>query len=192
MLVAARAGCDQAKSELLKQFESYLLLVTDYQLDERLRGKLGVSDIVQQTYEKAVIGLDNFEGDCEEQLRAWLRSIAMNQVKLNRRHYKTSKRNISDEQPLVTKNQSTMSYSPVVDRNDTPGTKAIKDEQADAVRLALKNLSEQDQQVIRLRNWEQLEFSEIAQKMEKSESAIRKMWQRAILKLEKEYRNTNL
>jgi len=45
------------------------------QLDPRLRGELDPSDVVQQTLLKAHERLEQFRGDTDAELRAWLRAI---------------------------------------------------------------------------------------------------------------------
>ena len=65
----------------------------------------------------------------------------------------------------------------------TPGTAAARKEQLALVASCLAKLPEDYQTVIRLRQWDQLPFREIARQMNRSEDACQKLWQRAITAL---------
>jgi RNA polymerase sigma-70 factor, ECF subfamily len=62
----------------LMHYREYLLLLARVQFDPRLRGELDPSDIVQEALLKAHRALDQFRGQTEQQLAAWLRTILSN------------------------------------------------------------------------------------------------------------------
>src|SRR5262245_2441329 len=66
---------DQTPGGDLDRFRPYLLLLARLQLDPRLRGKLGASDVVQQVYLQALQALDQFRGQSDGEKLAWLRRI---------------------------------------------------------------------------------------------------------------------
>ncbi len=47
----------------------------------------------------------------------------------------------------------------------------------------LDKLSEEKQQIVRLRFWGELKFSEIAKKMNKNEAAVKKMFYRTLIEI---------
>jgi RNA polymerase sigma-70 factor, ECF subfamily len=58
---------------------------------------------------------------------------------------------------------------------------------ANTILSVLTNLSEDKQQIIKMRFWEGLKFSEIAQNMKKSEDAVKKMFYRTIEELRNKF-----
>ena len=52
------------------------------------------------------------------------------------------------------------------------------------MRAALQGLSDEHRQVLRLRNWDGLSFAEIGGRLNRSEDAARKLWSRAVEKLQ--------
>jgi len=54
---------------------------------------------------------------------------------------------------------------------------------AESVINVLSTVSEEKQQIVKLRFWGDLKFSEIAEKLNKSEAAVKKMFYRTLLEL---------
>jgi RNA polymerase sigma-70 factor (ECF subfamily) len=54
---------------------------------------------------------------------------------------------------------------------------------AESVLSILNNMSEEKQEIVKLRFWGDLKFSEIAEKLNKNEAAVKKMFYRTLLEL---------
>ncbi len=54
---------------------------------------------------------------------------------------------------------------------------------AESVLTILNTLSEEKQEIVKLRFWGDLKFSEIAEKLNKNEAAVKKMFYRTLLEL---------
>ena len=182
LLKQARAGDRNAIGQLVDRWRDYLLLIANEDLDQEIQGKVGPSDIVQQSMLAAQAKIADFRGANETEFRAWVRRIVCNNLADARRHYKTVKgRDIKRERKS---DESAIIAPPLVDAANTPGTEAVKKERADILKQAMQNLPENYRQVIHLRNWDEIPFTEIGRVMGCSEEAARKLWYRAVMRLE--------
>jgi RNA polymerase sigma-70 factor (ECF subfamily) len=180
-LPAAREGSAEALGRVLEACRTYLHLIADRELDPALRGKGGVSDLVQQTLFEAVRDFDRFHGNSEAELRAWLRRLLLNNlVSFTRLYRETGKRQVDREVPLSDPSADSLS----------PSGRAIVHEQSEAIRVALERLPEDYRRVLRLRYEEEKPFEEIGTAMGLSSNAARKLWVRAVKRLQQEVRGS--
>jgi len=179
LLKAARAGSMASTDHLLERFRPYLLLIANQELKPDVQGKMGASDIVQESMLTALSAIKDFHGTCEEELRAWVRKIVINDLRDAERKYQTDRRNVGRELRLSSESRQI----DVVDPNITPRSHAEVSEAMKTVRVAMEHLQDDYREVIRLRSWKQLTFPEIAETMGRSTEAVRKLWTRAIYQL---------
>lgn len=180
LIAEARAGSDEALSRLVESCRPYLMFIANNEIDPNIRGKVGASDVVQESLIAAHAMLPDFQGDTQYELRAWLRRILLNDLQDTRRKFVTDKRNVEREIPLRTDSR----LIDVVNPDFTPRTEAQVAEETQLLRMAVEKLPDDYQQVIRLRNWQQQSFPEIATVMNRSSEAVRKLWSRAINQLQ--------
>ncbi len=186
LLNAAQHGSADAVGQVLQSCRAYLLLIAKEELDERLRAKIGASDLVQETFVAAQNAFDRFEGDSPEALLAWLRGILMHRISDVRRRYVNAKRrSVAREVPLDGGPASARLARAKPVKTNTPSRQMVATEEAERVSLALSSLSSEHQQVIQLRNWKLLPFDEIGRRMNRSPGAARALWLRAINQLTK-------
>jgi RNA polymerase sigma-70 factor (ECF subfamily) len=72
LLSLARAGDATVLGRLLEAWRSHLVRVAERDLDTTLQGKLGASDLVQESLLDAYQHFDQFRGDSPQELRGWL------------------------------------------------------------------------------------------------------------------------
>ena len=186
LVSAARGGSAEALGQLIESCRPYLLLVANQDLDDRLRGKLGASDVVQESLIAAQQHLDQFRGGSEQEWRAWVRAILVNDLREARRHYQgTDKRRIEREVSFQQGHRTGNPLDPPA-MDLTPGTQAAAQEEAELLRQAIERLPAAYRQVLNLRNWQQLSFAEIGDQMGRTREAARKLWTRALLQLRTE------
>jgi RNA polymerase sigma-70 factor (ECF subfamily) len=184
-LAAARAGSADALGQALQACRGYLLLIAEQELDSDLRAKGGASDLVQETFIKAQRHFAGFQGGGEE-LRAWLRRILLNQLADFRALYREAeKRQTAREVPL--ESDSSAQGGALPDEELSPSGQAMAREQREQLRLVVERLPEDYRQVIVLRYEQDQSFEEIAQCMNRSANAVRKLWARALERLHEEW-----
>jgi RNA polymerase sigma-70 factor, ECF subfamily len=182
-ITAGRAGSAAARGVLFERCRQYLLLVAEREFDPSLCGKLGASDLVQETFLNAERGFRQFRGQTEQELIAWLHRIMQNCAGQEvRRYRRAAKRDVRHERSLTIDFDSGRSFEPAADV-ETPSRQFAAAEEQDLLAVALSHLPDHYQQVVQLRNADRKSFDEIGDLMGRSPEAVRKMWVRAIEQL---------
>ena len=181
----AREGNAEAIGKLFDQCRPYLLAIANSELDDKIAGKVGASDIVQNSIVSAQRCLDQFSGSTREELLAWLRGFLINDLKETHRYYRTEKRDVACEQPL--RADSVLSQESRLKGDiESPSTAASERELEERLYAALQTLTDDERLVIELRNWQRMTFSEIGERMSRTPDATRKFWSRAIVRLQRQ------
>jgi RNA polymerase sigma-70 factor, ECF subfamily len=186
-LRAARAGSPEALGQVVEACRGFLILIARQELDANLQAKGSASDLVQETVVEAVRDFGRFRGHSEPEALAWLRQLLLNNLRdFTRRYRGGGKREVRREVPIdaVDANgelgllQSTDSAS--------PSARVIRREKAAIVHEALERLPEDYRRVLLLRYEEGRSFDEIGMRMQRSANAARKLWLRALKRVELE------
>lgn len=177
LLRQARDGDDACIAELLEKYRNYLLVIANADTDSWLMGKIAPSDLVQASLISGYENFSQFQGESEGELTAWLRAILKNGVRKGHRHFNTSKRNVGREKNL---DSFASQRRPIVDPELTPQSHALAEEKANSIQSGLARLTPEQREIIELRNFQQLSFTEIGQRTGRTEGAARKFWARSI------------
>ncbi len=185
LLTAARAGSAEALGELFEACPGYLLTVAESELAADVKVKEAASDLVQDTFLEAQRDFERFHGATEAELLAWLRRLLLNNVANVTRRYRTGKHSVEREAALDGQAKQDLHASlPAV--SDSPSGQAVAKEQAAALARALERLPDDYRQVLRLRYQEGRQFEEIAAMMGRSANAVRKLFARAVERVQQE------
>jgi RNA polymerase sigma-70 factor (ECF subfamily) len=180
---AARGGSREALGRLLDACRAYLLVVANRNLAPDLGGKVGGSDLVQETLLEALRDFGRFEGRTEDELLAWLcRILLHNLANVTRQYRDTGKRNVAREVPLPDAPRAEVQNG-LIDPGASPSARAVAREQAEELERVLAGLPEHYRTVIRLRHLERRPFAEVGRLMGVSAEAARKLWLRALRQL---------
>lgn len=185
---AAQRGHQDARGKLLASVRVYLLAIAGSEMELPLRAKSGCSDAVQRTLVKIDQHLGQFDGEHSAQWLAWAKKILANEIAQSRRRHYSEKRDLRREAvpggsigPIAT---DASRYQPERQTADHDEIAKVRD--------CLDELSPDDQIVIRLRQFEQLSFRDIADRMNRSETAVTKLWFRALVRLERVYERRSI
>jgi RNA polymerase sigma-70 factor (ECF subfamily) len=189
LLERARAGDPAALGRLLELYRNYLRLLARSLIGRALRLRLDASDLVQETFLKAHREFPRFLGDSEPELVAWLRQILVRNLADQARRHQAQGRDVRrqrsleqllDESSLVIQDRLAAPVS------TSPSSHAIRRERAVLLADALEKLPADYREVFVLRIIDHIPIEEIATRMHRSVNAVRKLWTRAMVALEKE------
>jgi RNA polymerase sigma-70 factor (ECF subfamily) len=175
---SARLGSAEALGTLLQTFRQYLAIIAEHGLKGDLQAKVDRSDVVQETFLEAHRDFASFRGQGREQFEAWLRRLLLNNLLNERRKYRdTQKRDSRSE--LALDRCDTQQQIELVSADTSPTQRAVRNEEATRLELAMSTLPEHYREIIRLRNHEGLSFVVIGRRLNRSPDSARMLWSRA-------------
>ncbi len=186
LIQRARDGESNATGRLLSLYVNYLNILATTQLDRKLRNRVSPSDVVQDTLYEAHRDFQHFRGQSEREFSAWLRQIMIhNLARTVERNVLTEKRDIRRELSLQdlkrSVDQSAIRMGELLTVGQvTPSSEAIARERSVLLADCMAELPDDYRQVVLLRNFHGLPFSEVATQMERSSGAVRMLWLRAL------------
>ncbi len=177
----ARDGSPSALGRALEAGRKYLMMVANRALDERLKAKVGASDLVQDTCVEAQRNFGQFHGATEQEFYGWLRGILAHRLANTVRHYRqTQQRDVDRELPLEV---AEVALGKLCDEAATPGATFLLADDQRRVRLALERVDEPWRSVLVERTWQGATFAEIGARRKCTAEAARKLWARAVRKV---------
>jgi RNA polymerase sigma-70 factor (ECF subfamily) len=185
LLRQAQAGDPQAMEELFARHAAYLRQVIGPRLDKRLRARVDVSDVVQETQIEVFRRLEEYLRRQPMPFRLWLRKTACECLgKLHAHHLGAAKRSLRCE--VVLPERSSLQLAGRLLRHaSTPSKEVSRREIARLVNLAVAELPDADREVLLMRHSEGLAYDEVSTVLEITPEAARKRYGRALLRLQK-------
>jgi RNA polymerase sigma-70 factor (ECF subfamily) len=163
-----------------------LVWLANRELDEQVQAKVGASDLVQETFLRAQQGFGEFRGRTNEELLAWLKQILRRNVANFTRQFHAKKRKLAREQRLDPNASSDVRPTDLPASGQSPSSFFVRKEEIERLTRAVSGLPEDYRRVIMLRYWEHRSFDEIGRALGRSSEAARKLWARAVERLEVE------
>lgn len=188
LLLGAKAGDDEAINRLIERHRGAVLRMVQMRLDQKIRRRVDVSDVVQDVMIDASRRLQDYIANPAMPFHLWLRHIAKDRIiDAHRRHRGSQKRSVDREHALAVPgadDHSTMDLAAqLCDGELTPAAAATQREMAQRVEAAITELGEQDGEIIIMRHYEQLSNQEVAQALGLTEPAASMRYLRAVRRL---------
>jgi RNA polymerase sigma-70 factor (ECF subfamily) len=188
LLEMARRGCPSALGRLFELARSHLIILAENDLPSAIRAKVAASDIVQETACDVHQAFSGFTGSTPDEFLGWLRAILQhNVIDAVRRFEGSLMRDVRREAPLRSGDEL-----PIMQRGFHGPTaygrpvekSAIRREDASAIAAAVERLPDDYRVVLQLRYWDGLTFQQIGDRVGRSAEAVRKVWYRAVQRLQ--------
>ena len=188
LLREVKDGDSQAVERLLARHRESLHRMIELRMDQRIKRRVDVSDVVQDVLIEANRRLKDYLQNPGMAFHLWIRQIAKDRlIDAHRRHRVSAKRSIDREQPSFVRGAVDQSSLDVVaqlsDPAMTPAAAASQRELAAQVETVIARLGESDREIILMRHYEQLNNGEIAAALGLSEPAASMRYLRAIRRL---------
>ncbi|HUG71036.1 MAG TPA: sigma-70 family RNA polymerase sigma factor [Pirellulaceae bacterium] len=176
LILQARNGCGSSLGALLDGYRAYLLRLTARRIAPDLRARLAPSDVVQGSLLIAARDFQQFRGDSERELRAWLLRIVTSQLVDGLRRFVNTERRRSDRH--VRRGDSALTQT--AENGETPSCLASLNEQAERLVESIESLPHELREVVQSRYLENLTFPQIAARMSLPVTTCRRRWLEAV------------
>ncbi len=186
LLGLAADGDGAAVGKLLDRYRARLTRMLRLRLDPRLRGRVGVSDVLQEAYLEAFERLQEYIRRPEVPFYVWLRFIASQRVLIvHRRHIGVKGRAVGREQSLHASAAASSACiaAELIGREVSPTGAAMRAELRQRLVDALESMEPIDREVLALRHFEQLSNVDTARILGLETDASSKRYVRALRRL---------
>jgi RNA polymerase sigma-70 factor, ECF subfamily len=190
LLRSAALGNSQSWEALIERSRQRLRRMVAFRLDQRLRGRVDPSDVLQDAYLEAWRDLGTYLSRPEIPFFLWLRGIAGNTLRaLHRHHLGTQMRDPRREVPIgggaPAETTTTAIAAELLGDFTHPSEQAMRLEIKARLEAALESMDPIDREVLALRHFEQLSPEETARVLEIKEKAAGMRYMRALRRLKR-------
>jgi RNA polymerase sigma-70 factor (ECF subfamily) len=176
-----------AVNQALEKYRAYLETLTYIQVDPRLRGKFGLSDIIQNTLLEASGTPERIAAMDSVAQKRWLRRMLLHNLKDEIDRYLTKGRNVGRERSLdgAAEESSRRVCGVLAAEESTPSEKLIKKEEALRVLEALSQLPEGERESLVLQQYHGWKLAQIAEHLGCTMNAVAGLQRRGRARLRK-------
>lgn len=177
LVIRARRGDRSAFDELAARAREPVLGQINRIVGQKLREKVDPEDVLQEVLLRGLQSIERFEGNDAGAFRRWLEGIARNVVR-NLVRRKGWRKEFEIPRDLSAHTSS-------------PSRRQRREERFERLSKSVESLSSDHRTVIRLARIEGLKIREIAEKMNRSESAVKNLLLRAMKELRDSFGETD-
>lgn len=170
---------------LFERHRAALRRAVELRLDRRVRARLDISDVVQETFLEALRRWPEYQRqDAPMPADLWLHWLARERVlHLHRMHLGAEQRAVGREVPPLPEASSVVLARGLAGAGPSPSHEAALGELVERLRQALGRLNDDDRDLILWRHFEQLSNREVAVLLGITEAAAGKRYVRALERL---------
>ncbi len=180
----AQGGDSDSMNRLFARYYERVRHNVRARIGRKLREELETADILQPAFAKAFQNFDRFEMRDERSLLHWLAEYAHGQVHDAADHANAQKRRAPKPPLRLDESYDGLMRTELPGKEPSPSECAVRQEGQAAVEACLDELPDHYRRVIVLRDYDGLEWLEIARVMEKNtDSAVRELYRRALQEL---------
>jgi RNA polymerase sigma-70 factor (ECF subfamily) len=195
LLKSAALGDQEAWGELLTRNRERLRRMVTLRLDQRLKGRIDASDVIQEAFVDASAQLAVYLQNPRIPFYLWLRFLTgIRLAKLCRHHLGAQMRDVGREVRLcqghLSQASSAALAAQILGRDTRPSEAAMRAELKIRLQEALNDMDPIDREVLALRHFEQLTTAETAEVLGIKEAAAGKRYFRALERLREILANT--
>jgi RNA polymerase sigma-70 factor, ECF subfamily len=187
LIKRARDHDPTAIGELLNKYRDRLHRFVDIRMDDRLRGRIDPSDVIQEACMAATRQMPDYFEQNEMPFYIWLRLVAAQKLNgLHRHHLHVKARNARRDVRFfnaLPNASSALLAAQLLGRTTGPSQTAIRAEQQRRLKEVLDGMEPAEREIIVLRHFEQLSNSEAARLMGWNESTTSTRHLRALKRL---------
>jgi RNA polymerase sigma-70 factor (ECF subfamily) len=167
------------------QLREYLHLLARLQISARLRGKIDLSGVVQQTLIEAHQAHDRLREMGDAQRAAWLRHVLANNLRDEVRKLGTAARDVGREVSLhaALEESSARLGAWLVADQSSPSERAARHDELLRLAAALARLSDEQRLAIELHHLQGRPLAEVAAELGRSKGAVAALLFRSVKKL---------
>lgn len=173
----ARAGDEEAFRALFERYRTRLAVLVRYRISPELRGRIGIDDVVQETFLAAWKDLPRFEYRGPGSFLRWLSGIAAHRILDLAREAERARRDARLETGFD-------GHEPA--GSQTPSRILDRQERVRALLRRMDALPEQYREVILLAKFEGLTTAEMAERLGKTRAQVALLLHRALARLREE------
>lgn len=179
-----RAGDEAAFEELVERYGTLVSSRIAQRLPNRLRRKVSVADVLQESLLAAHAGRHGLRELSERAFRAWLLTIADNEAGEAIRRFEVAAKRDARREVTHGRRPETAAHSA---RQATPSQIAVGEETRALARHAMRRLPLHFREVLCLTRQQYLTIAEAAECMGRSREATKKLYARAMARFRAEF-----
>lgn len=165
----------------LERYRAGLRLLARLDIDPRLQGKLDLSGVVQQTLLDAHRGYENFRGEGDAALFAWMKQVLARNLLDEVRRLKRVKFDATLDQSLD--NLSSRAEALLAADQSSPSERASRNEELLQLAEAMERLPEDQQTAVMRHHLQGVPLADVAVEMSRSKGAVASLVFRGLTKL---------